>query len=72
MNYTHDPRLTLKAKGLMAHYLANGPGTHPSCPDGRMSIQSALRCLEKHGYVQREAVRSGGRIVRYELTLTNK
>ena len=71
MKYTLDPRLTLKAKGLMAHYIANG-ATPPSCPDGRTSVQSALRCLVKHGYVQRVAVRTGGQIVRYELILTDQ
>jgi len=56
----NDPKLSFKAKGLLAHILSKPAHwrTHTRQlavigPDGIDAIRSALRELENHGYVRR-------------------
>lgn len=63
----NDKRLSLKAKGLLAYLLSKPPDWSPQvtevsehCNDGRESIESAFRELQKFGYAKLLKVRGAG------------
>ena len=70
--HLRDPRLTLKAKGLLSLMLSLPPewkhsisGFTAICKEGRRSISSAFSELEECGYIVRERVnpkKGNGRI----------
>ena len=60
----NDKRLSLKAKGMLAHLLGKPDDWQVSdrqlatiCPDGRAAVQAALKELEECGYLKRSRVR---------------
>ena len=62
-----DSRLPFRAKGLLAYLLSKPDGWSVSDrhlatvgPDGRDAVQTALRDLEKHGYLVRRRENGAG------------
>lgn len=78
--HLRDKRLTLKAKGLLSQMLSlpedwdyTTKGLACICRDGVDSIASALKELEKHGYLTRQRVRfDNGRLGDIEYTIHEK
>lgn len=65
--FLKDPKLSLKAKGLLAYFLSRPDDWEfytneiiKNCRDGRDSISSAINELEQLGYIQRDFKRSDG------------
>lgn len=63
--WLRDPRLSYKARGILAELLTHAPGFSVSIDrlgrsgrDGRDAIASGVSELEKHGYLKREQVRN--------------
>lgn len=65
-HHLRNPRLSLKAKGLLSSLLASPPGWQASvagyaqtCKDGKAAITSAIKELEEEGYVLRSRLHDG-------------
>ena len=74
--HLRDPRLSLKAVGLMSKMLSNADGWEYSiagltagCREGRDAVGSALRELEAAGYLVRHQTREGGSFAKCDYTL---
>ena len=85
-NYTNmpkyhlrDPRLSLRAKGLMSWMLSlpedwdySVAGLAKCCTEGREAVRKVVQELEAAGYVQRVQSRGGGRFEGYDYILHEK
>lgn len=65
--HLRDPRLSLRAMGLMSRMLSDADSYHHSiaglsavCKEGRDAVRKALQELEAAGYLVREQTRQGG------------
>lgn len=74
-----DPRLSWKAKGILAGALSHGPGFRfnrdwfiRNATDGESAVRSALQELREHGYLVNERLfGEGGRITGHQLHFTD-
>lgn len=71
-----DPRLSLKAKGLLAYLLSRPDNWSPKVShlikqstDGRDSVYAALKELREYKYCYRKQIREGGKFAGYEYTI---
>lgn len=74
--HLRDPRLSLRAMGLMSRMLADRDDYQHSvaglvavCREGRDAIRKALQELEEAGYLVREQTREGGHFAACDFTL---
>lgn len=74
--HLRDPRLSLRAMGLMSRMLSNADNYQHSiaglaavCKEGRDAVRKALQELEEAGYLVREQTRKGGSFSACDYTL---
>jgi len=74
-----DPRLSLKARGLLVQLLSHEDGWQQSvaycareCRDGRDSIKAAFRELEQAGYAQRRRRKGPGGKWLWDITVSDE
>lgn len=75
-SHFRDKRMSLKAKGLLSIMLSlpddwdySTMGLTSLSSDGETSVRSALQELEEFGYLTRERIREGGKIVDWEYNI---
>lgn len=75
-SHFRDKRMSLKAKGLLSMMLSlpndwdySTMGLTSLSSDGETSVRSALQELEEFGYLTRERIREGGKIVDWEYNI---